>query len=80
MKPRTFAPNELIVIAAGKGRSETLAEKAERLGVPVIPATPAPTFNDTVAVCGKCGLELKGVMSYACGHYDCPTTTKTTNL
>lgn len=53
---------------------ETPAGKAQRLGVPLIPEIkPYPKNNDTVAVCGKCGLEIKHIMCYSCPNADCPT-------
>lgn len=53
--------------------NESPADKAKRIGVPVIePISPYPKPNDTVAVCGKCGLELKQVMGYCCPNADCP--------
>lgn len=52
---------------------ETPSEKAKRLGVPLLePKKPYPGPNQTVAVCGKCGLELKHVMGYCCPNADCP--------
>lgn len=58
----------------------TPEEKAKQLGVPVIPplpnVTPDPSPNPTVAVCGKCGIELKQVMHFACPHSDCPCQLK----
>lgn len=53
--------------------SETLEEKAKRIGVPIIyPTKPYPGPNETIAICGKCGLELKQVMGYCCPNIDCP--------
>lgn len=52
---------------------ETPSEKAKRIGVPLIePIKPYPGPNQTIAVCGKCGLELKQVMGYCCPNADCP--------
>lgn len=50
--------------------AETPAQKAKRLGVPVIgsriapkpPADPDPP----IGVCGRCGVTLKRRMNYAC--------------
>ncbi|QJR01749.1 hypothetical protein HH800_05795 [Sphingobium yanoikuyae] len=56
---------------------ETPAEKAKRIGVPLIPAkpkVPAAPFNPnrTVSVCGECGLEMKAVMGFVCSRANCP--------
>lgn len=54
---------------------EAPEEKARRMGVPVIPKrrTPVPVGpNPTIAVCGACGIDLKGVMHFVCNHDDCP--------
>ena len=60
--------------------NETPEEKAKRLGVNLIPETqpwPIPTgHNPIVAVCGKCGREIKEVDFYACGSDNCPTQSK----
>lgn len=54
-------------------KPETPAEKARRIGVPLIePIKPYPGTNATIAVCGKCGLEIKQVMGYCCPNADCP--------
>jgi len=56
--------------------AETPAEKARRIGVPLIPSPPTSVPRsplDTIAVCGKCGLELKGIMGYCCPQSGCPT-------
>jgi hypothetical protein len=53
-------------------------EKADALGVPLIPVKdnwgkkPVPYDNPIIAVCGKCGIELRQIMHFACGHSDCP--------
>lgn len=53
---------------------ETPEEKVKRLGVPLIPTIkPYPKNDDVVAVCGKCGIELRNVMCYSCPNADCPT-------
>lgn len=41
--------------------------------IPPLPKEPPCDPNPTVAVCGECGLELKGVMGYYCSHPRCPT-------
>ncbi len=55
-------------------------EEAKRRGIPVIPKLPDDIYdpnrydpNRTVAVCGQCGMELKGVMGYVCPQPRCPT-------
>lgn len=57
--------------------TETPAEKARRLGVPlktrpiplaVIPGDP----NPVIAVCGDCGKELRRIMGYRCPQPKCP--------
>ena len=56
-------------------RAETPAEKAKRIGVPLIPARPilAPVdLNPIVSVCGACGTELRRVMGFVCSRTDCP--------
>lgn len=56
--------------------SETPAEKAKRLKVPLLGPTPSrPIFDPdpTISVCGTCGLELKRIMGYVCSQNDCPT-------
>lgn len=60
-------------------QSETPAEKAKRIGVPLVPRRPKnlpvpkgdPT-NPTISICGECGIEIKVVMHYACGIPNCP--------
>jgi hypothetical protein len=60
--------------------NENPADKARRLGVPLIPSSPnlpeLPENNPidpTVAVCGKCGLEIKRIMGYFCSQGNCPS-------
>lgn len=56
---------------------ETPAEKAKRIGVPVVAPLPIgknpQSPNPIMAICGKCGIELHRVMGYVCQHGDCPT-------
>ena len=54
---------------------ESWQEKADRLGVPLIGPLPEETdqMNPVVSVCGKCGLELRGIMAYYCTNQRCPT-------
>jgi len=57
---------------------EFFKEKADRLGVPLIPKLPIipnepATPNPIVAVCGECGLSLHQVMAYVCTNQRCPT-------
>ncbi|WP_066770021.1 hypothetical protein [Sphingobium sp. CCH11-B1] len=54
---------------------ETPAQKAKRIGVPLIPARPKPqqpAFDPVISVCGACGMEMRKVMGYACPRSDCP--------
>jgi hypothetical protein len=60
-----------------------VAEKAKRLGVPVIPKKEskpiAPTeTNPVVSICGQCGMEMRAVMHYSCSRSDCPCFTNLT--
>lgn len=47
--------------------------------IPIIPPLPEDypivpqEANPIVAICGECGLELRQVMGYVCGHPRCPT-------
>lgn len=62
---------------------ETPEQKALRLGVPCLggsnplleKAPPLPDLNlyQTVAICGKCGLELQPIMGYVCSKDRCPS-------
>ena len=55
---------------------ETPAEKARRLGVPLIPKIDKPSpynINHTVSVCGECSLEIKRMMGYVCPKSNCPS-------
>jgi hypothetical protein len=60
-------------------KSETPEEKAERLGVVLIPKIsrrpiPDSPSNNIIAVCGECGLTVHQVMGYVCPHgTKCPT-------
>jgi hypothetical protein len=55
---------------------ETPANKAQRLGVPLIPKTPQNTLTTTesriIAICGECGLEIRENASYSCTNANCP--------
>lgn len=54
---------------------ETPAEKAKRIGVPLIPARPKPSqpeYDPVISVCGACGMEMRRVMAYSCARADCP--------
>jgi len=60
---------------------ETIEQKAERRGVPIIsPENPRPwkknLTNPVVAICGKCGLEIRSVMMYSCPYSNCPVFVK----
>lgn len=57
--------------------TETPAEKARRLGVPLIrkpiPLAPIPGDpNPVTSVCGECGREMRRIMGYVCESADCP--------
>lgn len=59
-------------------RNESPAARAERLGVPLVGGGQGrdraiTEANPVVGVCGKCGLELRGKMHYACPQPGCPT-------
>ena len=57
--------------------SETPEEKAERLGVMLIPKRePQPIApNGIIAVCGECGLEIYQIMGYVCPRgRNCPAS------
>lgn len=55
--------------------NETPAERARRLGVPLIQNDPmakaAPT-EGVLAVCGQCGSELRKSTAGMCTRMDCP--------
>lgn len=58
--------------------NETPEQKAERIGVPLIPKTiPIKTMpsnpHGAIGVCGQCGIELHRVMGYVCPQSNCPT-------
>ncbi len=59
-----------------KNKHESPEEKARRIGVPLIPKL--PPINPTIAVCGLCGIELKGIMMYSCNRTGCPCFTQIT--
>lgn len=56
--------------------NETPEQKAQRLGVPLIPKRapilPHPLY-DTVSVCGECGREMKMIENFVCSRTNCPT-------
>lgn len=59
--------------------NETPEEKAKRLGVRFIPPLPEKEDkgpNDTVAICGQCGREVKKVEHYSCQKGNCPIQIK----
>jgi len=49
--------------------------------VPVVPPLPSgsPDLdpNPVVAICGKCGLELRAIMNFSCSKTGCPCFRKT---
>ena len=57
-----------------------IAERARKIGVPVLP--PRPTDrpaeeNPVVGVCGVCGIEVRKVMWMACTKAGCPLASGT---
>ncbi len=56
--------------------TETPAQKAIRLGVPLIHVdrwAPKPVQeNPIIGICGACGLEIRYMMSYTCSKNGCP--------
>lgn len=66
---------------AEAGIGETPAQRARRLGVPLLPprrkALPNRDPNPVRAVCGACGCEIRRVMMRACGREDCPVSSAT---
>jgi hypothetical protein len=63
--------------------TKTPEDKAKELGVPMIPPLPetkpqTDPNNPIIAICGKCGLELKKIMHYVCPDLNCPCFKKAT--
>lgn len=57
------------------GKDETPEQKANRLGVPLIPKkTPIPIreSNPVISVCGECGHEIRALEHYSCPQGNCP--------
>jgi hypothetical protein len=57
------------------GKEETFAQKANRLGVPLIPKKERVPFRDPnpiIAVCGQCGHEVRSTEYRACPKGECP--------
>lgn len=66
---------DLITKMTERTRDETPAQKANRLGVPLIPkkAPPMPhNPNPAIAVCGECGHEVRQTEWYSCPLGNCP--------
>jgi hypothetical protein len=60
---------------------EEIAQRAKRLGVPVVPKLPpqpTSTPNPVVSVCGQCGREVHMYESYYCGFASCPVQPRVT--
>lgn len=51
----------------------TPEEKARHYGVPLIPKRSAQPNQGVIAICGECGLEMRGAMGYVCPRINCPT-------
>lgn len=55
-------------------------EKADKLGVPLIPRLPESQRqsdpNPVVAICGECGREVRRVEGYSCPFSACPVQLK----
>jgi hypothetical protein len=71
-------PNKKPFVAADLEfkEKETPAQKASRLGVPLVPKRPVhqPLHNPVIAVCGECGHEFRGGLEYrSCPLSNCPT-------
>lgn len=75
---RELGKKALEILRGGSGpvaSPETPAEKAKRIGVPLIPARPKPApveANPVVSICGACGVEMRQIMNFACSRMDCP--------
>jgi hypothetical protein len=66
---------DLITRITEKTDDETPAQKANRLGVPLIPkkAPPMPfSPNPVISVCGECGHEVRTLEYYSCPLGNCP--------
>lgn len=60
---------------------EEIAERARKIGVPVLPARPVERpaeENPVVAVCGACGIDIHKIMWMACNKAGCPLSSGTT--
>ena len=63
------------------GKDETFQQKANRLGVPLIPkkAPPMPhNPNPVISVCGECGHEVRQAEYRSCPLQNCPLGGQTT--
>lgn len=61
------------------GKEESPTQKANRLGVPVIPKKipiPIHDSNPVIAVCGECGHELRSMDYRSCPKSQCPIGNK----
>jgi hypothetical protein len=55
--------------------SDSIDERAKRLGVPVVPKLPMQKPydpNPVVAICGECGRDIHMMEGYCCGRNNCP--------
>lgn len=62
-------------------RKAEIAERARKIGVPVLPGRPTermPEENPIVGVCGVCGIDVRKVMWMACNKAGCPLASGTT--
>jgi hypothetical protein len=61
-------------------RQETPAQKANRLGVPLVPGRAPVRYdhNPVIAVCGECGHEVRSMDYRACPTSNCPFGSKVT--
>ena len=61
-------------------RQAAIAERARKIGVPVLPPRRADRpaeENPVVAVCGACGIDVRKVMWMACNKAECPLSSGT---
>lgn len=86
-----MSPQAMIAKGMTERINETPEEKADRIGVPLIPKRPRPRkpqadpwkkpvdeTNPTVGVCGECGIEVKRIMYFSCGNDRCPVQQRPT--
>jgi hypothetical protein len=79
-------PNEMIKAqqewVKNHNSKETPEQKADRIGVPLLPRRPPipiTGYNPTIAICGECGHEVKSGPDYfSCPLQNCPLGGRTT--